>query len=834
MLAFLHSILSPKCSATDWSLRNDSGEPGFCTRHIGLGVLLPALILLLSLYLAKCTARREDAAAAELAAELSSSSSSSSSFSSNALARGYIGSRLEVLLDVLKVPLVVFIAIAHYALYQHIARTSNNHRRSILLLSHAAQMVIWMTASAAAFVQVVRRVARSGVALGLQHAPLYLLSPLFVLPDVYHHFLKHGVPETLSLHDKIVLSILAGSMALFTLTIFTDRSSRLIKRDDGHDYSCEHSSSLFSAATFNWATPTIRLGNKKRLDPIDLPSMPPEDHAKNVYASFISECRSDRSLFVNLLWNLRSLFIYQFIAAVVCNMCRFMGPLCLSMVVLYFQEGMTGSKIAAYLWALGLFVGPMLASLTDQQQLWYGRRISFRLRGLLSHMIVEKTLKLPYQVPTENSDEDEDEGEDKGNADDDSNDAKKDSASEMSAEEEEAELRRKEATAGRVLNLLTTDLDNIAHTCAYAFDIYSLPMQVLMSFYLLYRLLGFSVFLGIAASLLLMLPSSYIVAYLFSFYDLFQLQSDKRSDKRVSAINELFQSIRIVKMFAWGDRFTTKIDALREEQIRTKQRMFFFEMMSNVIITMQPIVTILVTFLSHTAIFGHKLEPSAAFASISILRVVQEDMSGFPDFISWMVSGKTSLNRIEEFMKVAISITSEYFHLWATVNLGRSVHAALLRRLVNATSRFFDRTPIGRIIARFSSDVKALDQEIMGAMLGFISVIVNVILICGIIATTIPLFFVPGVLIFAAGYVIMVYYLSASREIKRIETTANAPLLSLYGELTQGVTTIRAYGITTRFVTEGDKYVDGFNRADYMTWAMNRWLCFLMDTLGAL
>ncbi|KAI8872412.1 hypothetical protein GQ42DRAFT_74447, partial [Ramicandelaber brevisporus] len=185
-------------------------------------------------------------------------------------------------------------------------------------------------------------------------------------------------------------------------------------------------------------------------------------------------------------------------------------------------------------------------------------------------------------------------------------------------------------------------------------------------------------------------------------------------------------------------------------------------------------------------------------------------------------------------LRIVVSVIMQYFKLWTSIRLGRTVHAALLRRLANATPRFFDRTPLGRIISRFSSDMKTLDQEAMMWMFYFLSSVINVILICVIIAATVPLFIVPSILVSLSGYVVMVYYLNASREIKRIESTANAPLLSLYGELTSGATTIRAYGVASRFCAESDKYVDDYNRAFYMTWAMNRWLYVLMDTLGAL
>ncbi|KAI8868776.1 hypothetical protein GQ42DRAFT_124717, partial [Ramicandelaber brevisporus] len=184
-------------------------------------------------------------------------------------------------------------------------------------------------------------------------------------------------------------------------------------------------------------------------------------------------------------------------------------------------------------------------------------------------------------------------------------------------------------------------------------------------------------------------------------------------------------------------------------------------------------------------------------------------------------------------LKIVVSVIMQFFTLWSSIKLGRTVHAALLRRLANATPRFFDRTPLGRIITRFSSDMKALDQEAMMWMFYFLSSTINAILICVVISTTVPAFVLPGILVSLSGYVIMIYYLNASREIKRIESVSNAPLLSLYGELTSGVTTIRAYGVVSRFRDEGDKYVDGYNRAFYMTWAANRWLCFLMDVLGA-
>ncbi|KAI8866063.1 hypothetical protein GQ42DRAFT_181552, partial [Ramicandelaber brevisporus] len=763
MLATALSLLVPKCSAADWSLWNDSGEPGFCTRHIGLGVLFPFSLLLLSLGFAVRTARREDAIAAKLAATASPSDNSS-----NALARGYVGSRLEVLLDVLKVPFVAFLAVAHYALYQHIARSSTNHRnhdhRDIWLATEAVQVAIWIAAFLAALIQVVRRVARSGVALGLQLAPLYLLSPLFVLPDVYHHFLKHDVPETLSLHDKIVLSILAGSMALFTLTIFTDRSSRPVKSDDGFERSYETYCSIFSAATFNWVTPTIRLGNKKRLDPEDLDILPTGDQAKIAYDRFKAEEREDRSFLKNLLWHHREPILYQFMYVVLYNVFLFAGPLCLNMLVQYFQNGRTDNKIVAYLWAVGIFVGPMLSSLGFQQQLWIGRRFSFRLKGIISQIVVEKTLKLPYQ--------------------------------------------------DRTVVLVTHHVSLVLGAAAHVAVIHE----------------GTVVAQGKPADVV---ARGYVKdvseADLREARELAEKSSTSHNDHSAATATNVEQgklveeeereigSVGWAVYKAFGDAsggsmfwalllFVTigfrMSTVLQDWWLRIWSSSY--DTSSNAPIDADGVVA------SFTALFG--LEPTTPAHSLYY-------------YLSWFV--------FFGLIKIAVSVITQYFTLWSSINLIRTVHAALLRRLVNATPRFFDRTPLGRVISRFSSDMKALDQDAMHWMIGTLSVTISAILICAVISTTVPSFVVPGILVSLSGYFITVYYLNASREIKRIESTANAPLLSLYGELTSGVTTIRAYGVASRFCAEGDKYVDGYNRAFYMTWAANRWLCFLTDVLGA-
>merc|ERR1719411_639845 len=57
-------------------------------------------------------------------------------------------------------------------------------------------------------------------------------------------------------------------------------------------------------------------------------------------------------------------------------------------------------------------------------------------------------------------------------------------------------------------------------------------------------------------------------------------------------------------------------------------------------------------------------------------------------------------------MQIVIEIVSR-------LKAARFFHKLLLRRVLNAPMSFFDTTPIGRVISRFSKDINAIDDSLM-------------------------------------------------------------------------------------------------------------------------
>ncbi|QLQ77932.1 hypothetical protein HG537_0A01790 [Torulaspora globosa] len=170
----------------------------------------------------------------------------------------------------------------------------------------------------------------------------------------------------------------------------------------------------------------------------------------------------------------------------------------------------------------------------------------------------------------------------------------------------------------------------------------------------------------------------------------------------------------------------------------------------------------------------------------------------------------------------------------AGINASRKIFKQLLKRVMHAKLRFFDATPIGRIMNRFSKDMEAADQEltpfIEGAFYSLVSCVSTVVLITFITPQFLSVAILVAILYYFVGY----FYLTGSRELKRLESISRSPIYQHFSETLVGVTTIRAFGDESRFMRENLQKIDENNKPFFYLWVANRWLSFRIDLIGAL
>ncbi|CAJ1054606.1 ATP-binding cassette sub-family C member 9 isoform X4 [Xyrichtys novacula] len=175
------------------------------------------------------------------------------------------------------------------------------------------------------------------------------------------------------------------------------------------------------------------------------------------------------------------------------------------------------------------------------------------------------------------------------------------------------------------------------------------------------------------------------------------------------------------------------------------------------------------------------------------------------------------------------SLTVEFLGLSAATNL----HHNLLNKIIHAPIRFFDITPLGQILNRFSADTNIIDQHIPPTLESLTRSTLLCLSAIGVISSITPAFLIALVPLAVTFYFIQKYFRVASRDLQDLDDSTQLPLLCHFSETAEGLTTIRAFRHEARFKQRMLELTDTNNTAYLFLSAANRWLEVRTDYLGA-
>ncbi|KAL7795315.1 multidrug resistance-associated protein [Trichoderma ceciliae] len=169
---------------------------------------------------------------------------------------------------------------------------------------------------------------------------------------------------------------------------------------------------------------------------------------------------------------------------------------------------------------------------------------------------------------------------------------------------------------------------------------------------------------------------------------------------------------------------------------------------------------------------------------------------------------------------------------FGSLTASKRIHDRLITSVTRAKFKFFDVTPLGQLMNRFSKDLEAVDQDIAPTAIGVMTCALSLVVTVALIAFITPGFLIAAFFIAILFYVVAAFYLRASRDLKRLESVQRSPLFQQFGETLSGMTTIRAYGDERRFIRDNLAKINTQSRPFIYLWACNRWLAFRADFLG--
>lgn len=126
---------------------------------------------------------------------------------------------------------------------------------------------------------------------------------------------------------------------------------------------------------------------------------------------------------------------------------------------------------------------------------------------------------------------------------------------------------RKKYTLGEIVNLMAVDTQRFADE-EYLNTVWSSPLQIALSMYFVWGILGPSTLAGIAVFLLL-LPVNKFIMTKKQIYQTTQMQN---KDKRMRLINETLSNIQTVKLYSMEPVFEKLISKARDEEVQAMKK----------------------------------------------------------------------------------------------------------------------------------------------------------------------------------------------------------------------------------------------------------------------
>ncbi|KAH3662454.1 hypothetical protein OGAPHI_005706 [Ogataea philodendri] len=170
---------------------------------------------------------------------------------------------------------------------------------------------------------------------------------------------------------------------------------------------------------------------------------------------------------------------------------------------------------------------------------------------------------------------------------------------------------------------------------------------------------------------------------------------------------------------------------------------------------------------------------------------------------------------------------------WCSIRASKKLHNDMASAVLASPMSFFETTPLGRVINRFSQDMAKIDSALPRVFAAVFNSVIKTTFTLVIIGTTMP----PFLLIIASLSVVYLYYrkyyIIISRDLKRIVSVTKSPIFAHIQESLAGADTIRAYDQEAKFLHQHCANIDENQLSAYCLKSVNRWLAARLQFIGS-
>ncbi|KAG2975300.1 hypothetical protein PC118_g14007 [Phytophthora cactorum] len=225
---------------------------------------------------------------------------------------------------------------------------------------------------------------------------------------------------------------------------------------------------------------------------------------------------------------------------------------------------------------------------------------------------------------------------------------------------------------------------------------------------------------------------------------------------------------------------------------------------------------------------------------IALFTIAQVVLFGCDWFLSLWSQGSVDLSQLNSLavyvgIVVAAAILSLgrcIFFMTICMVCSLKIHFKHLKKVMAAPiTTFFDITPIGRILNRFSRDLDEVDNPLpyWGLWLALcIFQVASSFIVCAVVNPFVLIVYVP--VGYGCWFAAKVYRASA-RELKRLDGVSRSPFLNLMSETISGIETVRSYKMVDAFASRCEELLNKNIRVFFLAQVSSRWFDMRSDWL---
>ncbi|KAJ9104123.1 hypothetical protein QFC19_004107 [Naganishia cerealis] len=384
---------------------------------------------------------------------------------------------------------------------------------------------------------------------------------------------------------------------------------------------------IYNRLTFGWLTPMMRLGSKRYIEEDDMWPLPSSDSAEALNNRLQSAwndqlekvkngSKKRASLAIALVRAYGGPYLVAGLLKAVYDCLSFLQPQLLRLLLDFVQSYETTDAqgrshqqepIRGFAIAIAMFMAANSATFLLHQYFDRCFATTMRIRGGLVTLIYKKSLVLSN-------------GEKGGR------------------------------TTGDITNLQSVDATRVGDLTQYLHIAWSGPLQIILAFISLYRLIGWQSFVGVA----IMVVSLPINTALSRYLKKLQKEQMSNKDARTRLMNEILTNIRSIKLYGWEEAFSEKVYqeilVRNMRELRMLRKIGIYNAFSFFFWSSTPFLVAFASFSTFAITSKTPLTAEKIFPAISLFQLLSFPLTVFSNIISSIIEATVSIQRMEDFL----------------------------------------------------------------------------------------------------------------------------------------------------------------------------------------